>query len=240
MAETNKEKLSLFQRLSAVQNELIAPKERNNTFGKYNYRSCEDILQAVKPLLNEYGLILTLSDEIVEISGRFYVKAIAGIGRVEDNGDGLRVTAYARETETKSGMDAAQITGAASSYARKYALNGLFCIDDTKDADTDEYTTESTERAKKTVGRKPKAETKPAPDAAKHAAEIINNAAISGVKCNDCGKIITDAETEKGKFSAASIIASSTKSFGFACCMDCWRIRAAELKAKREKENGGN
>jgi hypothetical protein len=115
--------------------ELKAPKNQRNTFGNYNYRSCEDILEAVKPLLKKYGLIMTLTDEIVEIGGRVYVKASALL----TDGTGIQAsTAYAREPEHKKGMDESQITGAASSYARKYALNGLFLIDDSKDADSQE------------------------------------------------------------------------------------------------------
>jgi len=119
--------------LLKIQSELKAPKAQFNGFGKYNYRSCEDILEAVKPLCNKHGVTLTLSDTITGCEGRVYVCAKASIFDTE--GD-ISVTAYARESETKKGMDAAQITGAASSYARKYALNGLFCIDDTKDADS--------------------------------------------------------------------------------------------------------
>lgn len=123
--------------LIAIQNKLKAPKGRKNNFGNYNYRSCEDILEAVKPLLAEYECTLTLTDDIVEVGGRVYVKATATICKSDES---FRcVTAFAREAETKKGMDDSQITGTASSYARKYALNGLFLIDDTKDADTDEY-----------------------------------------------------------------------------------------------------
>lgn len=122
--------------LNKIQAELKAPKNLHNSFGGYNYRSAESILEAVKPLLNENGAILTLSDEIVEVGGRIYVKATATF-RAGD--EFFEVTAYAREAESKKGMDESQITGTASSYARKYALNGLFLIDDTKDADTDEY-----------------------------------------------------------------------------------------------------
>ena len=127
------------EELRLIQHKLRAPKGRRNTFGNYNYRSCEDILEAVKPLLAEHECTLTISDEIVEVGGRIYVKAIATIvNKAKD--DFKTVTAYAREAEFKKGMDDSQITGTASSYARKYALNGLFLIDDTKDADTDEYT----------------------------------------------------------------------------------------------------
>jgi hypothetical protein len=120
----------LLSRLEQIQGTLKAPKGQRNSFGNYNYRSCEDILEAVKPLLGD--CVLTLSDKMVEVGGRVYVEATATI----ENGDQRRkVTASAREPDSRKGMDASQITGAASSYARKYALNGLFLIDDTKDAD---------------------------------------------------------------------------------------------------------
>ena len=122
------------EKLLAIQAKLKAPKGQFNKFGGYSYRSCEDILEAVKPLLAEEGLTLTLRDEVVEVGGWHYVKATAAIRVLM--GDAIEVTAYAREAETKKGMDASQITGTASSYARKYALNGLFLIDDTKDDDT--------------------------------------------------------------------------------------------------------
>jgi len=120
-------------KLIEVQSELKAPKGQFNSFGKYKYRSCEDILEAVKPLLAKKGLLLTLNDTIVEVGGRVYVKATA---MIQDGEEFKIASAYARESETKKGMDDSQITGSASSYARKYALNGLFLIDDTKDADT--------------------------------------------------------------------------------------------------------
>ena len=124
--------------LKKIQAELKAPKGQFNSFGKYNYRSAEDILEAVKPLLSKHDALLILSDEVVEIGGRVYVKATA---KITDNSDKtIEISAFAREAEKKSGMDDSQITGTASSYARKYALNGLFLIDDTKDADTDAYT----------------------------------------------------------------------------------------------------
>lgn len=132
-------------KLQEIQRKLKAPKGQYNKFGKYPYRSCEDILEAVKPILNEVGCTLTLSDEIVLIGDRHYIKATARL-RGEDTDE--ITTAYARESENKAGMDASQITGATSSYARKYALNGLFCIDDNKDADTDEY---ANQNAKKTA-----------------------------------------------------------------------------------------
>ena len=129
--------MNVREKLAAVQASLKAPKGQYNSFGKYPYRSCEDILEAVKPLLKEHGLALILSDDIVECGGRIYIKATACVKDVETL-ELEYTTAFAREPEIKKGMDDSQITGTASSYARKYALNGLFCIDDTKDADTEE------------------------------------------------------------------------------------------------------
>ena len=126
------EATNINSRLIAVQSALKAPKGQYNKFGGYKYRSCEDILEAVKPLLADQGLTLTLTDEVLDIGGWHYVQATA---TVSDGSDSVSCRAYARESETKKGMDASQITGTASSYARKYALNGLFLIDDTKDAD---------------------------------------------------------------------------------------------------------
>lgn len=123
-----------YARLAAIQENLNAPKNQYNSFGKYKYRSCEDILEGVKPLLN--GLFLSISDEVVLIGDRYYVKATATI---TDGENSHTATALAREEESKKGMDSAQVTGATSSYARKYCLNGLFGIDDAKDADTDEH-----------------------------------------------------------------------------------------------------
>lgn len=125
--------------LARVQKALNVPKNNYNSFGRYSYRSAENIVEAAKPLCVDNGLLLTLSDTIVDIGGRVYVKAEAAVTDVE-TGDKIEVTAYAREPETKKGMDDSQITGTASSYARKYAMGGLFALDDSKDADTEEYT----------------------------------------------------------------------------------------------------
>ncbi len=137
--------MNIYERLLSVQSELKAPKGQYNSFGKYKYRSCEDILEAVKPLCKKYGLCLTLTDTIVQIGNRYYIKATAII---TDGESKVETTAYAREDEIKKGMDGSQITGSASSYARKYALNGLFNIDDTKDADTDERTKATTNQSR--------------------------------------------------------------------------------------------
>lgn len=124
---------NIVEKLSAIQVELKAPKSNYNSFGKYNYRSCEDILEGVKPLLDKYRVALTLNDEIVLIGDRFYVKATATL---YDGEQSLSATAYAREGNEQRGMSEAQLTGSTSSYARKYALNGLFSIDDVRDDDS--------------------------------------------------------------------------------------------------------
>jgi hypothetical protein len=128
--------MNIHQKLQGIQSSLKAPKGQTNKFGGYRYRSAEDILTSVKPLLAEWACTLVITDEMVEVGGRVYVKSTAVIASTEDSSDSsIHVNAYAREAETKKGMDDAQITGSASSYARKYALNGLFAIDDTKDPD---------------------------------------------------------------------------------------------------------
>lgn len=129
--------MSILKKLLALQTELKAPKGQYNTFGKYKYRSCEDILEGIKPLLKSEKVIILLSDKIIQISNRYYVESTATIIDIE-TGEEKSVTALARESEDKKGMDSSQVTGSTSSYARKYALNGLLCIDDTKDSDTDE------------------------------------------------------------------------------------------------------
>lgn len=128
----------IFAALMAVQAELKAPKGQHNSFGKYDYRSAEDIIEAVKPLLKENGLFLNMSDEVVLVGDRYYIKATVKVVDVV-TGESVQTSALAREAAQKKGMDESQVTGTASSYARKYALNGLFAIDDNRDADTDEY-----------------------------------------------------------------------------------------------------
>lgn len=138
----------LTQRVGDIQHKLKAPKGQYNSFGKYNYRSCEDILEGVKPLLKEHNLALLIDDEIVQIGERYYVKATA---KITDGRECVSATAYAREPDTKKGMDESQITGATSSYARKYALNALLCIDDTKDADTMDNSKKPVQQTQETV-----------------------------------------------------------------------------------------
>lgn len=140
--------MEFIEKIVAIQSELKAPKGQYNSFGKYNYRSCEDILEGVKPLLTKHGLVLTIQDSIDLIGDRFYVKATATI---TDGKEQLSTSAYARESLDKKGMDASQVTGATSSYARKYALNGLLAIDDTKNADTMDNSKKPVQQTQETV-----------------------------------------------------------------------------------------
>lgn len=126
--------MNIYEKLTEVQNELKAPKSKYNSFGKYNYRSCEDILEAVKPILKAKRLAMTVKDDVFNIGDRFYIMATVTVYDCESE-EKVTTTAYAREDADKKGMDGSQITGSSSSYARKYALNGMFAIDDTKDAD---------------------------------------------------------------------------------------------------------
>lgn len=197
------------EKLISIQQALKAPKGQYNSFGGYNYRSCEDILEAVKPILAKEKVALTISDEIVEVGGRVYVKAKATLYDATSEADGhidtISVSAFAREEESKKGMDAAQLTGATSSYARKYALNGLFAIDDNKDAD-----------ATNTHGKaEPKKEYPAEPKSPKTAPETPRTANFfdeedDGPFCSDCGARISD-----------KVKAFSVKKYGRALCMDC-------------------
>lgn len=126
---------SVYLKLMEVQNKLKAPKSQFNKFGNYAYRNCEDILEALKPLLSEHKAIVNINDDVVLVGERYYIKATVKFIDAE-TGDFVEASAMAREDEDKKGMDASQLTGSTSSYARKYALNGLFAIDDTKDSDT--------------------------------------------------------------------------------------------------------
>lgn len=203
--------LSIYEALSAVQNDLKAPKGQYNTFGKYNYRSCEDILEAVKPLLKQNSLTLRLSDEPVLIGEWHYIKATATV--TDFSGQQISTSAYARECVEKKGMDDSQITGTASSYARKYALNGLFCIDDTKDADTDAYKSQTVRK----TGTMPDPKLDPKPSTL--------------LVCACCGKPVQDV-VHKGTRIANTKIAKETKEkYGRILCLECAK--------KQPKENGG-
>lgn len=147
------------EKLLAIQCALKVPKSQYNSFGKYHYRSCEDILESLKPILSEYKCLLTITDDICMIGDRYYVKATATL---RDGDNSISVNAYAREEESKKGADGSQVTGASSSYARKYALNGLFCIDDTKDSDY----TNTGQKAAKTATNEAKADDNPLLDMA--------------------------------------------------------------------------
>lgn len=190
MAETKS--TTIHKQLSKIQKELKAPKNQRNEFANFNYRSCEDILEAVKPLLN--GLVLTIHDEIVHIDGRWYVKATA---RLWDGKDVCEVSAYAREADKKTGMDAAQVTGATSSYARKYALNGLFAIDDTKDADTQDNRPQKTTKKKTTTRKTTAKKTNKTPSSYPD-------------KCDGCGDDVTPA-----------VANYSERNYGKILCMVC-------------------
>ncbi len=170
------------KKVAEIQAELKAPKNRRNTFGNYNYRSCEDILEAVKPLCKAKGMFLTLTDEPIDVGGWHYIKATATL---TDGTNNVSVSASARESEVKKGMDDSQISGTASSYARKYALNGLFLIDDTKDADTDEYQKERTNRTNQAKSDKE------AEDISKQIVGQTNVAALLGM-CEKTGSNVQD------------------------------------------------
>lgn len=191
--------MGIAEKLLNIQQELKAPKNQRNNFGGYNYRSCEDILEAVKPLLKANKCILTIDDELVNIGERYYIRATATLADAENAEDYYSNTAYAREAETKKGMDESQVTGACSSYARKYALNGLFCIDDVKDAD-----------ATNTHGKEePKAEVK---KASTKQIEIINKLVKDKKAMLEYYKVekIEDLTLEQ----ASQVIASKTKKEG--------------------------
>lgn len=201
------------EKLAAVQKVLKAPKNQYNSFGKYAYRSCEDILEAAKPLCIENGLILTISDDIVAVGDRYYIKATAAVIDVSD-GERVETSGIAREAEERKGMDASQVTGSTSSYARKYALNGLFSIDDTKDADA-------------TNDHKGKAM------ASKAQAAGIGEQ-VKEYKCCDCGKEFQPFTDKNGKqWSAGQVyhMSESNNTDGKARCSACMK-KAGTQKAK--------
>lgn len=191
--------MNIYEKLSYVQSKLVAPKNQFNKFGNYKYRSCEDILTAVKPLLEEHKLSLTLTDNIVQIGDRFYVNAIAKL--YDADGNCIENSAFAREDESKKGMDGSQLTGSTSSYARKYALNGLFAIDDNADADTDEYH-KQTGKATKT-----ESQTKPV------------------IKCPNCGKPVTKTKI-KGEIREPEAILEACGGV----CVTCYKQAKKEEK----------
>lgn len=180
--------------LQQIQAKLKSPKLQRNTFGGYNYRSCEDILEALKPVLAEYGAAVLLSDEIVQMGTRWYVKATATLKTEKES---ISVTAFAREAENRKGMDESQITGSASSYARKYALNGLFGIDDTKDADTMDNRATVSHTAKDDPFAKINTKHAKALQAAQTAEELVD--VMAGIKAS-MGDAFND---DRAKYTAA-------------------------------------
>lgn len=180
--------------LQEIQSKLKAPKGQRNNFSGYKYRSCEDILEALKPILAEYGAAVLLSDEIVQMGSRWYVKTTATL---KTENESISVTAYAREEETRKGFDASQITGSASSYARKYALNGLFGIDDTKDADTMDNRTTGNHTAKDDPFAKLNTKHAKALQAAQTADELVD--VMAGIKAS-MGDAFND---DRAKYTAA-------------------------------------
>ena len=211
--------MNAYEKLSKVQKELKAPKSQYNSFGKYTYRSCEDILEAVKPLCVEHGLVLTISDDVVEVGDRIYVRATATVYNTEDPIDYINASAMAREAADKKGMDASQLTGATSSYARKYALGGLFALDDTKDADA---TNKGTEKAGRGATLAEKAE-------AAGIAEVVKE-----YNCTDCGKPFVQFTDKTGKtWNAGQVyhMSQSNNIDGKARCSECMK-KAGTAKKK--------
>lgn len=209
-----------FDNLILLQNELKAPKNQYNSFGKYKYRSCEDILEGVKPLLAKYRFLLKLYDEVVAIGTRYYVRATATIAG--DGGFSETVTAYAREEDSKRGMDGSQVTGTASSYARKYALNGLFLIDDTKDADTDAYKSSQAKSASPQAAKratrapqKPKQEPTVPFKAPKPAPEVKPTTTAGIIDERQCSLMRKTFAEFRGERSNADAIADIRNSVGF-------------------------
>lgn len=205
------ENLGIYEKLSAIQQELKAPKGQFNSFGKYKYRSCEDILEAVKPICAKHKTALVLLDSITEVNGRFYVTAQAQLHDCESD-NAVTATAYAREPGKKTGMDESQITGTASSYARKYALNGLFCIDDTKDADTDEY-------------KQQEKKEKPS----KEKMQSFNQAYKEqfDYTCQDCKQPITPQSFNGKLYRVSDISKGAMKKYGVPLCWSCMEKRKA-------------
>lgn len=206
----------IYGKLMMIQQELKAPKGQYNSFAKYNFRSCEDILEAVKPLCVKNNATLLLNDAVQEVSGRFYVVATATMVDTE-SGDSVSANAYAREPQDKKGMDDSQITGMASSYARKYALNGLFCIDDTKDADTDE--------AKRQEDAPDKCEKKP------------DNKADAPMLCEHCGLPIKPVKRGDRVYPTSEIAENSVKKYGKRLCWGC--MKAANATGKNHAADNG-
>lgn len=210
----------IYEKLMKIQQKLNAPKGQYNSFGKYNYRSCEDILQAVKPLLMETKAVLTVSDDIVDISGRIYVVATATLTDAE-NMESVSVKGFAREEDAKKGMDASQVTGASSSYARKYALNGLFAIDDNKDSDA---TNTGDQKPDKNQGKKQT-------DAPQNVYKLPKQDDEGKYRCERCGRLIEGTTLSNGKEIDARLVCERVlKKYGAQLCKDCCASASVNLK----------
>lgn len=207
--------MTIYEKLSAIQEELKAPKNQWNDYGKFNYRSCEDILTALKPICRKHRTTLILTDDLVNVGDRNYVKATAKLADldVEMNCGNfyIAVTAFAREEETKKGMDGSQITGASSSYARKYALNGLFNIDDVKDSDFTNTAQKEPQRTQSAPQAKPSApQAKPSTAPKAKASAPTNAYDANPERCDSCGTEISDKVRDY-----------SMRRFGIPLCMEC-------------------
>lgn len=204
--------MNIYEKLQRIQAELKAPKGQFNSFGGYKYRSCEDITEAAKPHLKAVNAVLLLNDELVLIGTRYYIKATATLADAEGN---ISVHAYAREEENKKGMDGAQVTGSASSYARKYALNGLFALDDTKDPDATHGQNEPRQEPAAPQAKKPEREQQTPRQPIKRD-EVVGYLADrvleqrKGYACENCGKPILQKEAEY-----------SFKHYGAPLCRTC-------------------
>lgn len=204
--------MNIYEKLLMVQSELKAPKDQYNSFGKYAYRSAEDIVEAAKPLCKKHGLLLTLSDTVELVGEKCYIKATVKVVDIAEPSGCIEVHAYAREPIGKKGMDDSQITGAASSYARKYALNGLFAIDDTKDADAANDGQSGTAKASKST------------------AKSASKSALPTEKCYcpQCGKEIFSTADKSGKMRTPKEILQMCGGI----CIDCMKAAGAAEKIK--------
>lgn len=207
--------MNIYQKLSDIQSQISVTKSNYNSFGKYSYRSAEDILEAAKPVCKANGCVLTVKDEMVALEGRFYVKAIATLTDI-DSLETIEVTAFAREEENKKGMDSSQVTGATSSYARKYALNGLFNLDDNKDADTDAYTETQRKAQKQEADAKIKAQAQADLPLSKDEEEIL----------------VRLIQTAPGKDDFDTRVAKICKSYGVEELCDLKRSQYVQLVGK--------
>lgn len=220
-------KKTLEEKLLDVQAALKAPKSQYNSFGKYSYRNAEDIVEAVKPLAKANRILLTVSDDIVAVGSRIYIKATARVSDIDNPERSVSCDAFAREPDAKKGMDDSQITGAASSYARKYALNGLFAIDDTKDADTNNRCAkEPNAPDQNPVGSSVPIGGYPVGGGDR----VINRESVvttaeSSVYCADCGKLISSTPTK----SVADIVKFGNGKFGRVLCAACMK-RVQEVR----------